>query len=44
MLGNRALMELDAYLKNEYPDSVQECTVCNDLVTRVSVFSSSPLL
>jgi hypothetical protein len=39
MLGNRALMELENYLKNEYAEVVEDfkCTACGDLVTRVSV-------
>lgn len=39
MLGNRALMELDMYLKAEYPAAYEDslCALCKELVTRVSL-------
>lgn len=34
-IGMRALMELRQYLKNEYPDEIVDCKVCQDIVTIV---------
>ncbi|KAJ1673976.1 hypothetical protein EV182_004209 [Spiromyces aspiralis] len=32
-LGSRALLELDTYLRNQYPDHIRECHVCHEIVT-----------
>ncbi|KAG9318781.1 Nse1 non-SMC component of SMC5-6 complex-domain-containing protein [Chiua virens] len=33
-LSTRALLELSTYLKSNYPDECQECTICMELITR----------